>query len=273
MNEILKNKYVRIGLSAVNVIYAVLVIWFAVNSFLYEFRIIKPVPFLIMYLLINALFFTLMFLSRKALFTSILSIILLPFVFVIVVMNIDKLFVAIPPLIVCGVIFFVSKNNKTLKTVLTAVFILIYVLGIIAFLIAKMLFASTVENTVLEKKSIDNQAMMDLYTPAVIERINKDTVSPNGTYRYYVVDVSDKNLGRVDVYVEPNNKDKSYSSFKFADNGHERKVCSRKERGDKSVPVIKWVDDDTISYTFEGENPRLLDIEPVKKDYFSFFYE
>ncbi len=272
MKDILKNKYIKIGLSAVSVIYAIMIIWLSVNSFLYKFVIDKKFAFLFLYSLLNLAFLVVMYFSRKEIATSVVAMVLLPFVFVLVVMNLNNLLIAIPPFIVCVIVFFVSNANKTLKTVLGAIYILLYVLGIIIFLVVKLLFGSSVESTVLDKNVKNNSEIMQIYKPEVIDPVSSNTVSPNGKYRYYVVDVKDKNLGRVDVYVEPNNKDKIYSTFSFIDRGHERKVSYRMTRGNDAVPQIKWVDGDTIQYTYKGESAETTDITPGKKNYFSFFY-
>ena len=43
-------------------------------------------------------------------------------------------------------------------------------------------------------------------------------------------------------------------------------------RGNDAVPQIKWVDGDTIQYTYKGESAETTDITTGKKNYFSFFY-
>lgn len=273
MKGILENKWTKILVSAMSGIYAYFIIWMAVNSFLYRCVVTSKIEFGFYYIIINLIFLLLMLYCRKQIVTSVISLCLLPIVLVILLMNLNNLIVFIPPFVVCVTMFFACNGHETLKTILGAVYILMYVLGVIAFLVIKLLFGSSVEETRLNIDSLSDKEISSLYSSSTIDTLSNDYVSPDGKYRFFAVDVKDKALGRVDVYIEPNDKDKVYSSYKFVDAGCKRRISYHADRGDNSVPQIKWISNDTVQYQYVDGNVETTKTLELKKDYFWFLYE
>lgn len=273
MKGILENKWAKMIVSVVSGVYAYFIIWLAVNSFLYRCEVTNKIEFAFFYIIINLAFLMLMLYSRNQLITSIVSLCLLPFVFVLLIMNLSNLIMFIPPFVVCVIMFFVCKGHETLKTILGAIYILLYVLGVIAFLVLRLLFGSSVDDTKLNEDALDNTVITSLYSSSTIESLTSDSVSPDGKYRFFAVDVKDKSLGRVDMYIEPADKDKVYSSFRFVEVACKRRISYHENRGDDSVPQIKWISNDTVQYQYNDGSLKTTNVAQLKKDYFWFFYE
>ena len=80
--------------------------------------------------------------------------------------------------------FFCCHMNETAKTIFGTVFLLMYILGGIAFFLVMNVFRVTTTDTLIERG-----------------------VSPSGAFRYYILDVQNKSTGKLCVYVQPNTLD------------------------------------------------------------------
>lgn len=272
MKELLNNKRVKLGFSLFNILYAVLVIGFAYSTFLYELIITSVIGFAVVYILVNLVFLATMFLSRDQLATAIISMILLPVIFIILILNFGNWILFIPPFIVSVIMFFASKVHETLKTILGTFYLLLYILGIIAFLLIKTLFGSSNIETRLSLDIQKDDPIWQVYTEQVVSQVNTNTISPDGKYRFYILDIKDSSKGRVEIYVVPNDKDKEYGLYSFRDRGRERRVALTTSRGDKAVPKVQWTAPDKIQYQFPNEEVKETQVAPQKKDYFAFIY-
>ncbi len=283
LKKILANKWLKFGLSFIPIVYFIYALWFSVNSFLYKVEIHSEILFGLLFFSTSVLFLAIMIFTRNELITKILSL-LMPFAtFLIFIMNLNNLLVAIPFLLVSFGIFIICKTQETIKTILGAGYILLYVLGTIIFFVIKILFGSSVDSTILSLDVKNNNEIMQFYSDEAINRANYKNVSPNGKNKYYIVDVLDKNVGRIDVFIAPNDKDKDYRTFSFVEAGTKRRISYMRERGDMSVPIVKWINDDEISVHYQNFEPEITKLENVEvneilinsmtKDYFYFFYE
>lgn len=84
-----------------------------------------------------------------------------------------------------------------------------------------------------------------------IAELNANSVSPNGKYRYYILDVQDNDRGKVIIVVEPNDMDINYRFFTLVEAGYTSRIAKNPTRG--ITPDIEWVSDNTIRYRF-GES-------------------
>ena len=80
--------------------------------------------------------------------------------------------------------------GDTAKTIFGTIFLLMYIIGGVAFFLIVNVFTARTIDTVLETQP-----------------------SPNGEYRYVMVDVQNKANGKIVVYVEPNTLDKDIGGF------------------------------------------------------------
>ncbi len=270
MKNFLTNKWTKLGASLLTLIYAWIIITLAYNTFLYQLVIKKTVEFGVVYIILNVIFLLLIFFTRKEIATTIVTMISLPFVFFILIFNFGNWLVIIPPLAVCISAFFMCRAPELLKTLLGTVYLLMYILGVIAFLVVKLLFGGSNNLTVLNGELSAESNLWDIYSYEKVVELANNSVSPDGSYRYYIVDVSDSGKGRVEIYVEPNDKDKSYKYFDFVEKGSFRRIALKNSRGTASLPQIQWVNGNTIQYKFSGEKVKTNQITEITKDYLSF---
>ena len=272
MKEFFSNKWTKLGISLISVIYAIFIISIAYSTFLYSLKIENKFGFTFTYIIINILFFVIMIFTRKQIFTSIVSMILLPFVFAILIFNFGNWLLIAPIFVVASIMFFSCKTNETVKTILGTVYLLLYILGLIAFFLIRFLFAGSSNETKLNEDIIQSDPIWQVYSSQVVYEATKDNISPDGKYRFYLLDVEDSSFGRVELYVEPNDKDKHHKFYTLSERGCERIVARTNSRGDKSIPKINWISSNRIQYQFGNEPAKETLLNVHKKDYFSFLY-
>jgi len=270
MEGIIKNKWVKLGLSLSTIIYAFIIIELAYSTFAYHLVITNIIAFSVLYIIMNILFFGIMFLSRKEIVTSIVSMILLPFLFAILVLNFGNWILFIPPFLIAVFMFFACNTHETIKTILGTIYLLTYILGIIAFFLVKTMFSGKTETTNLTANISKNSSLWQVYSQSVVEDATKNNISPDGKFRFYITDVKDSSSGSVGIYVEPNDKDKKYRFFTLYDTGREKRVASVRARGDAYVPKVKWVSSDRIEYQFGQDPAKQTKVRVEPKDYFEF---
>ncbi len=271
MGTVLENKWVKLGLSLSTLVYAGLMIALTYSTFLYSFVIKNVIAFSILYVFFNILFFAVMLLSREQIATSIVSMVMPPVVFLLLILNFGDWILFIPPFVVAAIMFFACKSNDTLKTILGTMYLLFYILGIIAFLLIKSMYVGSSSGTKLGADLPSGDEIWQSYSVEAVRKVTENNISPDGKYRYYLVDLKTANGGgNLSLYVEPNDMDKDYALFTFYERGRQRKIASTSERGDSALPEVKWVDADTIEYKFGKNNAKQNDIKEQKKDYFAF---
>lgn len=252
MNVFFSNPWTKRIVSFFTAAYVLMLIALAYGTFLYTLEIKNEKSFSIVYIISSLLFLGLMIYSRKQVFTSIISMIMLPIVFIILVCNLGNWLLIIPPLAVAITMFFVSGAHETLKTILGTIYLLLYILGLIAFFLARFFIVGSSEQTKLNDKIPLNSVIWELYDMDEVIDATQNSVSPNGKYRFYILDVKDNNKGSVGIFVEPNDSDKHYKFFTLAEKGYQRRIAIGNTRGE--LPEIKWVGDDSISYKFESQS-------------------
>ena len=261
--------WVMRGLSALSVLYLALISVLAYWSFLYKIVFLNERAFAALYVIASMIFLGLMLVTRKQVLTSVVSIAVLLVTFALIIFNTDRWFMYVPPLVVGIVMFFACGMKETLKTVLGTCFLLLYVVGLVMFFLARMLFGGTIEETILNKDLSPENSVYSDYDMAKIYELCDSSVSPDGKYRYYIADVQDKDRGKVIIYVEPNDLDKHYNLFTLVENGYKTRVAVNSTRG--VTPDIQWGEEGEIMYKFgDGEFKTTKIRIPTKKAYLSF---
>jgi hypothetical protein len=162
-----KNAWFRRGVALVCCGYTGILIWTAWLSFAYYFEFENATSLFVLYLFVNFAALGLMILTRKQVITMINAMILPPIVFAIVIFGFGNWYMILPPLVVVTVMFFVNASNETLKTVLGTLYLLIYVIGVVAY-IAINLFMGKITFTGVDLSLRDT---------------SYEKVSPSGDYR------------------------------------------------------------------------------------------
>lgn len=189
IKKVLTNKWFILVVSVLCAAYTIVLGYFAYAVFFYNIVYIDKMTFAIAYAafsMVSALFF---FYTRKSFITCIIGMVNMVAFFPTLLMDWGNWPLLIPAAMVTVFGFFCCKMNDTIKTVFGTIFLLLYILGGIAFFLIMNVFRVTTVDTLL--------------TP------DGGLVSPSGYFRCYVLDVQNKSSGKVAVYVEPNQMDKN----------------------------------------------------------------
>lgn len=220
MVNFFEKTWVKRTLSGIIYLYGALLIWLLWASFAYVTEYNSQKVVLLVFFFVNLLFGAMMFLSRKQVFTAILVMLLVPINLGILILNFGNWLYVLPPVILSISMFFIVKANSTLKTILGTIYLLMYVLGILAYIAFVTLFGQiSLHGFDLENRKFEN-------------------ISPNEEYRYvwYEQDESSPNR-RIEIYVESNTDDVNLGFVNFKN----ILISKRVYAGKYDVPVdIKW---------------------------------
>ena len=189
VKKVLTNKWFILVVSVLCAAYTLVLGYFAYAVFFYDIVYMDKTTFAIAYAafsMVSALFF---FYTRRSFITCIIGMVNMVAFFPTLLMDWGNWPLLIPAAMVTVFGFFCCKMNDTIKTVFGTIFLLLYILGGIAFFLIMNVFRVTTVDTLL--------------TP------DGGLVSPSGYFRCYVIDVQNKSSGKVAVYVEPNQLDKN----------------------------------------------------------------
>lgn len=132
----------------------------------------------------------------------------------------------VPPFIVAIIMFFAAGTNETVKVIMGTIYLLLYVLGIVAYFVLNILFGGTSVETVLNSDLDTSSSVYALYrdnfkklTEVTSE---SNTISPDGQYQIILYDVKDSDKGAVKICVVPYNQISSLNSLLLS-----RKVSKR----------------------------------------------
>lgn len=254
MNKsIISNKFVRFGISVFSLLYLILTVIMAVWTFLYRIEFTSDTGFYVFYIILSAAFLVLLILSKDQLITRLISM-LLPFpVFLLTLFNLSTPVLFVPPLIVALFSFFASEAKDGPKVILGSLYLLLFVVGIVGYSILVSLFGGSSVETRLDYSLTDSE-ITSLYDMDKIDRLNANSVSPDGKYRYYILDVQDNDRGKVIIVVEPNDLDISYRFFTLIEAGYTSRIAKYPVRG--VTPDIEWVQSDEYDPSSPQDTPR-----------------
>lgn len=188
IKKILTNKWFILVISCLCAAYTLVLCYFAYAVFFYDITYIDKTKFAIIYTVVSILAGLLFFYTRRSFITCIISLANMLVFFPTLLLDWGNWPLIVPAALVTLFGFFCCKMNDTMKTIFGTIFLLLYVLGGIAFFLIMNVFRVTTVDTLLS-------------TPGGI-------ISPSENFRCYVLDVQNKSSGKVAVYVEPNKLDK-----------------------------------------------------------------
>lgn len=216
--------------SVISLIYCGFICRIAYFSFYYDITIDNRLACGVVVSCVSLLASVIMLFSRKQIFTKLAAVITIPALLPVVLIYYGNWELIIPVAICAIAVFFLVDMKETTKIGLGTIFLLLYVIGSLAFFIMSTLFSTTVQKTVVSSG-----------------------VSESGKYRYEIVNTKDSSNGSTSVFVEPNDADYDYKIMKFAVTGYERNIFI--ERPVASSLDISWKTESRTQMTTE-----LLDI-------------
>lgn len=228
VKKIITNKWFILAVSILCVSYTLCLIYFAYAVFFYDIVYTDKTMFAIIYSAFSLVSALLLFYTRRSFLTCIVAMANMVMFFPTLLLDWGNWPLLIPAAMVTLFGFFCCKMNDTFKTIMGTIFLLMYILGSIAFFLIMNVFRVTTVDTLL--------------TPP------GGIVSPSENFRCYVLDVKNKSSGKVAVYVEPNKLDKDFL------NVIELKTtikCLVKQ-------AIKEKRDDALNYDVHWEDGRLF---------------
>lgn len=255
MKDFLSNIWVKRCVAVFNVAYLALVVLLTVATFLYklEFAEGKQAGFLVIYAGASIVFMVLMIYTRYQPLTKLISVLLLPIVFFMILFNMGQWILIIPPFAVAVVMFFAAGTNETVKVIMGTIYLLLYVLGLVAYFILNMLFGGSAVETRLDMSLDPSSNVYKIYSSQLDKlaevTADENTISPDGKYQFYLVDVKDSDKGAVKIYVVPYGRDIELQFFTLKVKGIRKTIASTGTRG--VVPSVGWstkTEDDGNTY-------------------------
>ena len=142
------------------------------------------------------------------------------------------------------IIFFLSGAGETVKTVFGVIYLLLYILGSLAFFM-----------------------LMSFFTPSTQQTVLENGTSPSGAYRYEIIQTDDSSGGNVAVHVEPNDRDIHLPFLTFISNGYDRTVYEERPVPSE-VGSAEWTTAsraDITAQLLEISNDVTLDLTKAQK--------
>lgn len=205
MNETTSKLWWRRALSLIGAGYFALMCWFSYLAVFYEYSISNKGMFCVALSGVSLAALAAMLYSRFQVLTRIAGILLLPAVLPIILLRFGEWELIIPIAVTALLIFFLCGAGETAKTVFGVLFLLLYVLGSLAYFM-----------------------LISLFTPTTTQTILEQGVSPSNNYRYEIIQTDDSSGGNVAVHVEPNDRDIQLPLISFIAKGYDRTVFSQR---------------------------------------------
>lgn len=180
-----KNVWFRRAVALLCWGYTALMVWIAWLNFGFFFEFENPAPLFVLYLFVNIAALGLLILTRKQVITKINAYVLPPIVFAIVIFGFGNWYMIAPPLVVVIVTFFVNNSNETLKTVLGTMYLLMYVVGVAAFVGIQMFMDINFVDVDLTKRDTEYEKVSESGDYRLVRYIN-DSNEQRKTMSYYV---------------------------------------------------------------------------------------
>ncbi|MDD7294234.1 MAG: hypothetical protein PUG85_02320, partial [Oscillospiraceae bacterium] len=203
------------AMSVISLLYFLLMLLLAVLSFFYTVEIPQKAACCLVFILISGGALAAMLYSRRQVLTKICSVLLLPVLLPTVLLCFGEWELIVPLVVTALLAFFLCGCTETVKTVFGTIFLLLYVLGSLAYFLGISLFSTSMTTNLMESG-----------------------IAPSRKYRYEVVNTEDSSNGSTVVTVEPNDLDINLGVMEFRAEGYERTVSL--ERPMQSETTIRW---------------------------------
>lgn len=249
MKELLSNIWVKRAVGVFNLVYFAVIGLLTYATFEYELEFTEgqEQSFFTVYVAASFIFLLLMIYSRDVFITKLTSVLLVLVVFFLLLFNMYDWILVVPPLVVAIVMFFVAGTHETVKVVVGTIYLLMYVLGLVAYFVFNMLFGGTSTLTELNASLVDRNAeVYSLYKPQYTKMCDvtrdENVLSPDGKFRIVLYDVQNSDKGGVNICVIPNGQDIKLRFFTLKQKGIRKTISNKGIRG--TVPDVGWTKED-----------------------------
>jgi hypothetical protein len=164
------------------------------------------------------------------------------------------------------------------------IYLLLYVLGIVAYFVFNMLFGGTTTETLLNvdmdktSSAFELYSSEDTYTKLCDVTRDDNTISPDGKYQILLYDVKDSDKGAVKICVVPYGQDIKLKFFTLKVKGITKIISNKGTRG--VIPDVGWFYDEDdggklkVQYRLSPEDDlkatSVNDANMPDKQYFEF---
>lgn len=228
MTDFFKSKITKNVASVFSAGYLAFVVWLIYISCSYVFAFPSFKLLYTVYIIINLLFGALMFYTRKEIFTDIIILLSFPANLVLTIISVElgnwALF--IPPLVINCAVFIFTRFKYTTKILVAILTIVMFVLGILAYIVFYTLFGN-----------------LPLYNFSDSTRVD-EVASPNSVNRYVVYERIVEDFRKLEIYAEPTKDDIDLKIVTLKKQSDDRRIYSSREPG---FPEIVWQDDNTLT--------------------------
>ena len=279
MKDFLSNMWVKRAVGVFNLVYFAVIGLLTGATFLRElvFTEGQEQSFFTVYVAASVIFLVLMIYSREVFVTRLISV-LMPFVcFCLLLFNMYDWILVIPPLVVALIMFFVAGTHETVKVVMGTIFLLMYVLGLVAYFVFNLLLGGTSVQTELNA-NLDRDSDVfgvyrDQFTKICDVTRDENVLSPDGKYRIIIYDVQNSDKGGVNICVVPNGEDIELRFFTLKKKGIRKTISNKGIRG--TVPDVGWTEEDGKLYVMyrlapESELKKTSVTQMPKQQYLEF---
>lgn len=186
-----KNVWLKRGVAVLCWGYTGFLLWVAWLNFAFFMEYDNPTPLFVLYVFVNIAALGLMIYTRRQVITQ-LNVMLLPLiVFATFLLAFGNWYMILPPLCVVVAMFFISRANETLKTVLGTMYLLMFVVGGAAYITVTLLMGRiSVTGVDLNLRDTGYEIMSPDGNYRIVRYVDK----PSGERRtasYYVEDVTE----------------------------------------------------------------------------------
>lgn len=185
-----KNVWLKRGVAVLCWGYTGFLIWVAWLNYAYFLEFENPTPLFVLYVFVNIAALGLMIYTRRQVITQI-NVMLLPvIVFATFLLAFGNWYMILPPLCVVIAIFFISRANETIKTVLGTMYLLMYVVGGAAYITITLLMGRmSLTGVDLTLRDTSYEVMSPDGNYRIVRYVDKPT-GERRTASYYVEDVT-----------------------------------------------------------------------------------
>ncbi len=241
MKSFFENIWTKRAVSIFSLVYGILLTLISYMSVFYNIQIENGTSFIVMMSVVSLLFLVMMIYTRKQFLTRFVSIAAIPIFLPILLFYFGEWLLIIPLAAVIIIMFFVSGAGEATKTVLGTLFLLLYVIGAVAYFLMTMFIGSQTQDVVIQVAESESKM-----------------------YRSYVVDTIDSSTGGTKIYVEPNNRDKNFKYIRFIAKGYKKLVYS--DRNHYNI-TMEWATESQEELTDITRNVQ-LDINIDRIEFF-----
>ena len=190
LTSFFKNVWVKRGVAVLCWGYTGLLAWLAWLNFAFFLEYENPTSLFVLYVFINVAALGLMIYTRRQVITQVNIMIMPPILFISFFLAFGSWYMLLPPICVIVAMFFISRANETLKTVLGTMYLLMYVVGAAAYITMTLLMGRlSLTGVDLQLRDTNYEVLSSDENYSIVRYVDK----PNGERRtasYYVEDTT-----------------------------------------------------------------------------------